>query len=93
MRRADHWSGGVLRIVVGLEHNRESSIMRRTWPNGGCRVMEKNKWPNGESSKPDTNIFCNKQMENIFVKPETTGFSRTALNYCELVTMKEKFIF
>ena len=50
------------------------------------------KWSNGESSQTDSNI-CYKQMHNIFVKPESTRFWRTTLNYCELVIRKEKFIF
>jgi hypothetical protein len=66
--------------------------MRRPWPTGGSCAMEKNKWSIGESNKRGLNI-CYKQMENIFVKPETTNVSRATLNYCELVTMEEKFIF
>ena len=38
LRRADHWSRGVLVCVVS-ECDRGTFIMRRTWPTRGCWVM------------------------------------------------------
>jgi hypothetical protein len=64
----------------------------RPWHIGAVASWGK-KWPSGECSKPYTNIYCYKQIDNIFVKPETTNISWTTLNYCELVTRREIFIF